>query len=80
MVARTAIGPALRRDRVEPLFVVPLASVLGEPGTPQKFQPMWVPLTGQQLRGAFVDSIGVFAAQVSAVVQEKLKQRQVVVP
>jgi len=37
-------------------------------------------LTCQQLRGTFPDSTGVFTAQVPAVVQEELKQRQVVLP
>ena len=38
-------------------------------------------LTRQQLRGTLADPTGgVFTAQVSAVVQEELKQRQVVLP
>jgi hypothetical protein len=56
------------------------ASVLGEPSVPQKFQPVSMRLTRQQLRGTFADSTGVFTAQVSTVVQEELKQRQVVLP
>ena len=41
---------------------------------------MSVRLTRQQLRGTFPDSTGVFTAQVPAVVQEELKQCQVVLP
>ena len=37
-------------------------------------------LTRKQLRGTLADSTGVFTAQVSAAVQEELKQRQVVLP
>ena len=41
---------------------------------------MSVRLTRQQLRGTLADSTGVFTAQVPAVVQEELQQRQVVRP
>ena len=41
---------------------------------------MSVRLTRQQLGGTFPDSTGVVTAQVPAVVQEELKQRQVVLP
>ena len=37
-------------------------------------------LTRQQLRRTLADSTGVFTAQVPAVVQEELQQRQVVLP
>src|SRR5208282_1490747 len=39
---------------------------------------MW--LTRQQLRGTLADSTGVFTPQIPAVVQEELKQGQVVLP
>ena len=41
---------------------------------------MSVLLTRQQLRGTLADSTRVFTAQIPAVVQEELKQRQVVLP
>ena len=41
---------------------------------------MSVRLTRQQLGGTFPDSTGVVTAQVPAVVQEELQQRQVVLP
>ena len=41
---------------------------------------MSVRLTRQQLRRTLADSTGVVTAQVPAVVQEELKQRQVVLP
>ena len=78
--ARTLIGPA----RCSGFTRVPGcragASVPREPRVPQKFQPVSVRLTRQQLRGALADPTGVFTAQVPAVIQEELKQRQVVLP
>src|SRR5512135_3843097 len=54
------------------------ASVPREPRVPQKLQPVSVWLTRQQLRGTLADPTGVFTAEVPAVVQEELQQRQVV--
>src|SRR5512135_3444116 len=78
--ARTLIGPA----RCSGFTRVPGcragASAPREPRVPQKFQPVSVRLTRQQLRGALADPTGVFTAEVPAVVQEELQQRQVVLP
>ena len=41
---------------------------------------MSVLLTRQQIRGTLADSTRVFTAQIPAVVQEELKQRQVILP
>ena len=73
---RSRVGAGLRESLVAALG----ASVRPEPGVPQKFQPASVRLTRQQLRRTLADSSGVFTAQVPAVVQEELKQRQVVLP
>ena len=73
---RSRVGAGLRESLVAALG----ASVRREPGVPQKFQPASVRLTRQQLRRTLADSSGVFTAQVPAVVQEELKQRQVVLP
>ena len=56
------------------------APVPREPRVPGKLQPVSVRLTRQQLRRTPADSTGVVTAQVPAVVQEELKQCQVVVP
>jgi hypothetical protein len=71
-------GPRVQAGSANRGFHAP-ASVPREPCASEKFKPVCVRLSGQQFRGTLVDSIGVFAAQVSAVVQEKMKQRQVVV-
>ena len=77
--ARTLIGPALG-GLTRGLGCRAGASGLREPRVPQEFQPVSMGLTCQQLRGTLPDSTGVFTPQVSAVVQEELEQRQVVVP
>jgi hypothetical protein len=46
----------------------------------KKLLPESVRLTDQQLCGTFPESTGLFTARVSAVFQEELKQRLVVVP
>src|ERR1700677_1421073 len=71
--------PQLGRVHREPLVTMPAASGLREPGIPQKLQPVCVGLARQQLRGTLADSARVVAALISAVVQEKLEQRQEVV-
>src|SRR3954469_2978889 len=53
-------------------------SVPREPRVPQEPQPVSVRLAGHQLSGAPLYPAGGFTAQVSAVVQEELEQRQVV--
>src|SRR5208282_5372177 len=54
------------------------ASAPREPCVSQQLQPVSVPLTRQQLRRTLADSTGGLTAQVPAVVQEELKQHQVV--
>ena len=78
--ARTLIGPASCSGFTRVPGCRAGASVPREPRVPQKFQPVSVRLTRQQLRGALADPTGVFTAQVPAVIQEELKQRQVVLP
>ena len=78
-LTQTLIGPALERVYATPGCRAG-ASVPREPRVPQEFQPVSVRLTRQQLGGTFPDSTGVVTAQVPAVVQEELKQRQVVLP
>src|SRR6202044_142470 len=78
--ARTPIVPRLERVFATMWLAWGAAALISrEPGIPQKLQPVSVRLTRQQLRRALADSIRVLAAQIPAVVQEKLEQRQVVV-
>ena len=77
--SQTLTGPALERVYTTPGCRAG-ASVPREPRVPQEFQPVSMRLTRQQLRGTFPDSTGVCTAQVPAVIQEELKQRQVVLP
>ena len=72
--ARTLIDPARWSGFTRVPGCRAGASVPREPRVPQKFQPVSVRLTRQQLRGTLADPIGVFTAQVPAVVQEELKQ------
>ena len=72
--ARTLIDPARWSGFTRVPGCRAEASVPREPRVPQKFQPVSVRLTRQQLRGTLADPIGVFTAQVPAVVQEELKQ------
>ena len=78
--ARTLIGPARWSGFTRVPGCRAGASVPREPRVPQKFQPVSVRLTRQQLGRTLADSTGVVTAQVPAVIQEELKQRQVVLP
>ena len=66
--ARTLIDPARWSGFTRVLGCRAGASVPREPRVPQKFQPVSVRLTRQQLRGTLADPIGVFTAEVPAVV------------
>ena len=51
---------------------------MSEATSRQQLQPMEVALAVQQFSRAVVDAFGVFAAQVAAMVEEELQQRQVI--
>ena len=66
--ARTLIGPARWSGFTRVPGCRAGASVPREPRVPQKFQPVSVRLTRQQLGGALADPTGVFTAEVPAVI------------
>src|SRR5208283_2007724 len=68
------------RSYLRPRLISYAVFCLKKKSISQQLQRVSVPISRPQLRRTLADSTGVLTAQVPAVVQEELKQRQVVLP
>src|SRR5512134_2787600 len=54
-------------------------SIPGEARVAEQFQPVGMALPGEQFRGTFANAFRAVAAEIAAVVEEELQERQVIV-